>query len=264
MPAEIPDGAVIVARAIVNSSLWTMRDQDRILALTCIVKANWKERKWFDGIRTITIRRGQFVTSIRSLSKDACLSEKSVRTSLKRLEKAEFLARKATQHYTLITIPKYDFYQDLNKYSDSTGTESGTPLAQTGRTPGTTPAQTGRTGGNKQEGYKGKEGNEGEEDARGPVPSPKKASRKARMVGVVYKKANDGHPLTDFPSAVHEFHAAEKRGVDHKKLMDSAAKGQGLRAWQVVKVAENGKAPKRTTKELMAEAKKLSKERGLE
>ncbi len=158
MPAEIPDGAVIVARAIVNSSLWTMRPEDRVLAITCICKANWKPGRFFDGEKSTDIRRGQFVTSLKKLAKESGLSLKQTRTGLKHLEKCGFLARKSTHAWTLITIPKYDFYQDLNKYSDSVGMKAGTPK-------GTPPANDGQTSGTRvatiEEGEERKERKEG-------------------------------------------------------------------------------------------------------
>lgn len=163
MAAEIPDGAFIVARAIFNSSLWTMRDKDRLLAITLIGLANWKDRRWFDGKESITIKRGQLVRSLRDLAESARLSFKSTRTSLARLEKCGFLARERAHAYTLYTVPKYDFYQDLSKYSDSVGTETGIKVASDGQRGGNGVATGWHQVGNKQEGDKGKERGEGKE-----------------------------------------------------------------------------------------------------
>ena len=128
MGAEIPDGAVVVARAILNSSLWTMRIEDRVVALTCIAIANFQDAEWWDGNQKITIKRGQFVRSWQELAKACNLPLQVVRTSIKNLENnrdnqgVPFLTRKPTQRYTLYTMPKYDFYQDLRNYSDSVNT----------------------------------------------------------------------------------------------------------------------------------------------
>lgn len=119
MGAEIQDGAVLVARAILNSSLWTMSSNDRIVAITAICVANWKPRKWFDGEKEIMIDRGQFVRSWQSMADECNLSVKEVRTSIDHLEKVGFVARKRASHYSIFTIPKYQHYQDLTKYSDS-------------------------------------------------------------------------------------------------------------------------------------------------
>lgn len=119
MAAEIPNGAVLVARAILNSSLWTMRPEDCKVAITCIALANWKDQKWFDGTREITIHRGQFVRSREDFANSCGLSLQKTRTAIKHLEKVGFLTRNPTSTYTLFTIPKYSHYQDLTKYSDS-------------------------------------------------------------------------------------------------------------------------------------------------
>lgn len=156
MAAEIPDGAVIVARAILNSSLWTMRNEDRIVAITCIAVANWKPKKWFDGEKEIVIGRGQFVRSLEKLAKVAHLSVQQVRTSVQHLENIEFLTRKSTSRYTVYTLPKYDFYQDLDNYSDSVNMKSNKR-----------PTCHQQALNNKQEGEEGKEPTNGEAPTRG-------------------------------------------------------------------------------------------------
>lgn len=124
MGAEIQDGAVLVARAILNSSVWTMRAEDRLVAITCICLANWRSRSWFNGKENMTIGRGQFVRSWEHLAEACKLSVQSVRTSVKNLQNVGFLTRKLTGHVQLFTIPKYSHYQDLTKYSDQISSET--------------------------------------------------------------------------------------------------------------------------------------------
>jgi hypothetical protein len=140
MGAEIQDGAVLVARAILNSSLWTMRTEDRLVAITCICLANWKQRSWFNGKERMVIERGQFVRSWQHLADECHLSLKTIRTSVKNLENVGFLARKRAGHVQVFTIPKYSHYQDLTKYSDSmtvkAGKETGSDRADDGQATG--------------------------------------------------------------------------------------------------------------------------------
>lgn len=166
MGAEIPDGAVLVARAITNSSLWTMRAADRILAITCICMANWKPKKWFDGETSTMIERGQFITSYEHLAEAARLSVRNVRTSLKNLEKVGFLTRKVTHRWTLVTLCKYDHYQKMSNYYD---TETDTPLTQHRHATDKPLTNDRQTTDNKQEVNKGEERKEGEEGPRGAV-----------------------------------------------------------------------------------------------
>jgi hypothetical protein len=159
MGAEIPDGCVLVARAILNSSLWTMRAEDRLVAITCICLANWRPRSWFNGESNMTIDRGQFVRSWQQLAEECNLSTKTVRTSVKNLENCGFLARKRAGHVQLFCIPKYEHYQDLTKYSDSiplkTGKEAGSYRAGNGQDPGSKLATNNK--GIMEEGKKGEE-----------------------------------------------------------------------------------------------------------
>jgi hypothetical protein len=117
--AEIPDGAVIVARAILNSSLWTMRSDDRVVAMTCIALCNKVPKKWFDGEMDLLIPRGSFVRSWGNFVKSCGLPLQVVRTSIKHLKSSDFLTQVSTRFYTVFTLPKYEHYQDLTKYSDS-------------------------------------------------------------------------------------------------------------------------------------------------
>lgn len=119
MSAEIPDGAVLVARAILNSSLWTMRPQDCKVAITCIALANSKDQVWYDGKKDIVIKRGSFVRSWGNFVESCHLPLQVVRTSIDHLKTTEFLTQESTRDYTVFTIPKYEHYQDLTKYSDS-------------------------------------------------------------------------------------------------------------------------------------------------
>ncbi len=130
MPAEIPDGAVIVARAILRSPIWRMRPEDCKVAITLIALVNHTPGTWFDGFRDIAIEKGQLVRSLVKLADDCKLSLQVLRTSLKRLEREldedgiPFLTRKPTNRYVLYTLPKYPFYQDLSNYEGKANTTS--------------------------------------------------------------------------------------------------------------------------------------------
>lgn len=156
MGAEIQDGAVLVARAILNSSLWTMRAADKVVAITCIAIASWKDGKWFDGVREIPVLRGQFVRSWAGLADSSGESIQTVRTAVQHLENVGFLTRKSTGRYHIFTIPKYSHYQDLTKYSDSIA-------AKSNRIPNSPLTGTQQDANNIQEGNKGRR-EEGEED----------------------------------------------------------------------------------------------------
>ena len=77
----------------------------------CLLKANHKNKKW----RGIEIQKGSFITSIETISRDTNISKQSVRTCLKRLKKSGEINTRTNTQNTLVTICKYDSYQDFEK-----------------------------------------------------------------------------------------------------------------------------------------------------
>ena len=85
------------------------------LAEALLLMANWKNSEIItrNGEKLI-IKRGQLITGREELARKTGLGSQSIRTSLKHLEKLEFLTINSTKHYTVITICNYDSYQDIN------------------------------------------------------------------------------------------------------------------------------------------------------
>ncbi len=84
----------------------------KTLFIHILLKTNWKDKKW----KGKTIKRGQFVTSIRNLAEETGLSVRSVRTALEHLETTREITRETTHHWTTINVLKYEKYQpDLDK-----------------------------------------------------------------------------------------------------------------------------------------------------
>lgn len=94
------------------------------LFLYFLLKANWKEGK-FKGY---TIKRGQLVTGRLKISKDTGLSEMQIRTCLNKLKSTNEITSKVTNKFTVITICKYDFYQ--NQSDDSNQQSNQQPIQQ--------------------------------------------------------------------------------------------------------------------------------------
>lgn len=76
-----------------------------------LLLANYSDSK-FEGRR---IKRGQLVTSLHKLSTGTSLSVQQVRTSLDHLISTGELTSKTFNKYRIITVVKYDDYQDSNK-----------------------------------------------------------------------------------------------------------------------------------------------------
>lgn len=78
------------------------------LFIHCLLIANRKPSKY----RGHDIPVGGFVTSYDSLSSRSGLSVQQVRTALKKLIKSQVVTSKATSNFSIISILKWDSYQD--------------------------------------------------------------------------------------------------------------------------------------------------------
>lgn len=86
---------------------WYTEPNTMRLFLHCLLKANHKDKNW----RGTIVKRGTFITSIKSLSKETGLSNSQARTSLKRLLNSKQISIQSTNRSSLISIVKYDMYQ---------------------------------------------------------------------------------------------------------------------------------------------------------
>ncbi len=96
---------------------WQWYDDIKVKALFLhlLLKANFVEAKW----RGMIILPGQLITSVEKLSVETGLSIKEVRTALKKLQDTEEIQVKTTNKSTLITVNKYEQYQEGNFESTS-------------------------------------------------------------------------------------------------------------------------------------------------
>ena len=101
------EGWISLYRKFVNWEWYTDANTMRVF-LHLLLLANHKENKW----RGILIERGQLVTSYNSISDDLNLTVQEIRTSFKRLKSTNEITTKSTNKYTLVTILKYNDYQD--------------------------------------------------------------------------------------------------------------------------------------------------------
>ena len=88
---------------------WYKNLNTKVVFFHCLLKANWKDGKFEGKI----IKRGSFVTSIKKLSLELCLTEDEVRTAIKHLISTGELTKQTTNKYSVITVSNYELYQDV-------------------------------------------------------------------------------------------------------------------------------------------------------
>ena len=93
---------------------WYSDVNTKVLFLHCLLKANWKDGSWH-GYK---YKRGQFITSLQSLSKETGLSVRQVRTALKHLISTGEVASWHDSKIRIITVVSFDKFQARDKQSD--------------------------------------------------------------------------------------------------------------------------------------------------
>jgi len=91
------------------------------LFIHILLRANFLQKTW----GKVTIKRGQFITSYNHLSDDTGLSVQEVRTAIKNLVETNEILVESTNKFTIITVIKYEKYQDrkTDEYSYEYSTE---------------------------------------------------------------------------------------------------------------------------------------------
>ena len=95
---------------------WFRRSEMVHTMLYFILMANHAPNKW----QGFTIETGQFVTSFDKISKATGLTIQTIRTCINRLKSTGEITTKTTNKYTVVTICKYDNYQDTNPIEQQT------------------------------------------------------------------------------------------------------------------------------------------------
>lgn len=73
-----------------------------------LLRANWTD----GNFRGMKVKRGSFITSLQHISNDTGLSIQQIRTSISKLKSTCEITSKATSKFTIISIVKYNDYQE--------------------------------------------------------------------------------------------------------------------------------------------------------
>lgn len=112
-------GYIRLHRQILKWEWWSNPKTFRLF-LYLLLKANYCDLR-FEGK---VIRRGQLITSLPKLAKETSLSVQQVRTSLLKLITTGEITDSSTRHYRIITIVKYDEYQNDNRQDNRQATDN--------------------------------------------------------------------------------------------------------------------------------------------
>ena len=94
---------------------WFNKSEAVHLFIYLVLKANHKDGQW----QGIDVKRGQFVTSFGKISSDTGISLQTIRTLLKKFEKTNEINIQTTNKFTIVTICKYECYQQENEQTNT-------------------------------------------------------------------------------------------------------------------------------------------------
>jgi hypothetical protein len=90
----------------------------QLIAIYIILNANHEDGIWYDKYKNIEVpvKRGQLITSRKKIAAEWCkgdkeVTEQKIRTTLKKLERLDFLTITSTNNYTLLEVLNYNVYQ---------------------------------------------------------------------------------------------------------------------------------------------------------
>lgn len=93
--------------------------EERIVWLSIIERAAWSDTETIVNGSPVAVKRGDFITSLRSLSHHVTWDVKKVSRFLSRLEKCHMIATAVTSGMTQITVCNYDKYNPSSHRDDT-------------------------------------------------------------------------------------------------------------------------------------------------
>lgn len=106
-------GWVKLHRSILDWEWYSDPNASRLF-IHCLLRANYEDKNW----RGMDLKRGQFFTSLETLSAETGLSIRQARTALDKLESTGDLTSSGMARGRVVTVVNYDSYQSDDKQSD--------------------------------------------------------------------------------------------------------------------------------------------------
>lgn len=127
------EGWVRLYRCLLDKAIWKCSTpEQKCVMIACLLMANHESNQWIWKGNKFQIEKGQFITSLHSLSEKTGVTIQNVRTSLANLEKAEFLTNESTKTGRLITIVNWGIYQPFENEANKEANKEVTKHQQRG------------------------------------------------------------------------------------------------------------------------------------
>lgn len=104
------NGYILIHRKLLNWQ-WYKDSNTLHLFIDLLLDANYEDSK----VGFQVIKRGQCLTSLKRMHENTGLTYREIRTSLDKLQKSGEIDKQTTNKYSIITINKYNEYQNIDK-----------------------------------------------------------------------------------------------------------------------------------------------------
>lgn len=104
------NGFISLDRKIIDWEWYKVRNTFHFF-LHLLLTVNWEDTRF----RGIEVRRGSRVCDLPSLAEESGLSIQSIRTAIKHLKSTGEITDKITNKFRIVTVTKYNEYQDPNR-----------------------------------------------------------------------------------------------------------------------------------------------------
>lgn len=116
-------GFILLSRNILESDVFASQKLLKIW-VWCLCKANFKDKtiplKVGKGEKILKVKRGSFVFGRNKAEEELFIDGSTIYKSIKKLEEMEMIKIDSNNQYSIITICKYDTYQDNKSYKITT------------------------------------------------------------------------------------------------------------------------------------------------
>ena len=100
---------------------WYQDNVVKGLFIHCLLCASYKDFEWM----RMSLKAGQFITSLKHLSEELGFSVQQIRTAIKKLESTGEITSGSTNKFTIITVVNWENFQS---FEDESNTESNNPI----------------------------------------------------------------------------------------------------------------------------------------
>jgi len=127
-------GYILLSRSLLDSDVFSSQKLLKIW-IWCLCKANFKSRAIThtrgSGEQIIRVKRGQFIFGRYKAEEELFIDGSTIYKCIKRLEKMDMIKIESSKSFSVITICKYDTYQDNKTYKVTTGGQQGNKTVPT-------------------------------------------------------------------------------------------------------------------------------------